>query len=248
MTQELELQEKRSVRDNLRHALRAFSDPYKSERVEDLIRICRLSDLEERRPEQLSGGQRQRVVWAVKLADEPELLLLDEPFSHLDVMLKNEMTEVLTEIHQALGITIVMVTHDRAEALSLADKVLLLKKGKLEMFASPQKIYKKPATSYAAAFFGEVNIFSSKQLGLLGVDPRGQDGKWLLRPEDVTLSTGGRGVAGKVTAVQFRGFYYVVFCKTDQKVALKVFSATPLKVGSACVLGWQSSKLHRLGK
>jgi ABC-type Fe3+/spermidine/putrescine transport system ATPase subunit len=248
ITQELELQEKMTVRENLRHALRAFSDPYKSERVEELIRICRLKDLEERRPDQLSGGQRQRVVWAVNLADEPELLLLDEPFSHLDVMLKSEMTTVLKEIHQELRITVIMVTHDPAEALSLADKILLLRLGKMDMLATPKTMYNQPATAYGAAFFGEANIFTKKNLESMGLKSSEENGKWMVRPEDVGLEADGRGVEATVTDVQFRGFYYMIHLRTSQHVEIKAILNRGLKTGSKWVVKWPVSRLHHLKK
>ncbi|MEQ9099386.1 MAG: ABC transporter ATP-binding protein [Imperialibacter sp.] len=248
ITQELELQEKMTVRENLRHALRAFSDPYKSQRVDELIKICRLKDLEERRPDQLSGGQRQRVVWAVNLADEPELLLLDEPFSHLDVMLKSEMTTVLKEIHRELRITVIMVTHDPAEALSLADKILLLRLGKMDMLSSPKKMYNQPVTAYGASFFGEVNIFTRKNLESMGVKASEVNGKWMVRPEDVALEADGRGVEATVTDAQFRGFYYMIHLRTSQHVEIKAILNRALKAGSKWLVKWPVSKLHHLKK
>ncbi|WP_339789266.1 ABC transporter ATP-binding protein [uncultured Imperialibacter sp.] len=248
ITQELELQEKMTVRENLRHALRAFSDPYKSERVEELIKICRLKDLEERRPDQLSGGQRQRVVWAVNLSDEPELLLLDEPFSHLDVMLKSEMTTVLKQIHRELRITVIMVTHDPSEALSLADKILLLRLGKMDMLATPKTMYNQPATAYGAAFFGEANIFTRKNLESIGVKTSEANGKWMVRPEDVALEAEGRGVEATVTDVQFRGFYYMIHLRTSQHVEIKAILNRALKTGSKWLVKWPVSKLHHLKK
>ncbi|MEQ8812222.1 MAG: ABC transporter ATP-binding protein, partial [Imperialibacter sp.] len=231
-----------------RHALRAFSDPYKSQRVDELIKICRLKDLEERRPDQLSGGQRQRVVWAVNLADEPELLLLDEPFSHLDVMLKSEMTAVLKEIHRELDITVIMVTHDPAEALSMADKILLLRLGKMDMLSSPKKMYNQPATAYGASFFGEVNIFTRKNLESMGVKASEVNGKWMLRPEDLALAGDGKGVEATVTEVQFRGFYYMIHLRTRQHVEMKTILNKALKLGTTWHLKWPASRLHHLSK
>ena len=247
ITQELDLQEKMTVRENLRHALRAFSEPYKSERVAELIGICRLTDLEERRPEQLSGGQRQRVVWAVNLADEPELLLLDEPFSHLDVMLKGEMTQVLREIHSTLRITVIMVTHDAAEALSMGDHILLLRKGKIEMLSTPKNAYLKPASVYASAFFGEANIFTLKHLQALGLNAKAGEGPWMLRPEHVELSAG-KGVEAMVADIQFRGFYYLATFKVAGQVEVKAIVNKSLKKGSTHRLTWLSSKLYAFKK
>ncbi len=248
ITQELELQEKMSVRENLRHALRAFSDPYKSNRVEELIRICRLKGLDERRPDQLSGGQRQRVVWAVNLADEPELLLLDEPFSHLDIRLKGEMTKVLKEIHRELRISIILVTHDPSEALSLADRILLLKSGRIDMLSSPKEVYHRATSIYAASFFGESNVFTKKQLEAMGVKTKEQEGKWMIRPEYVQFDGVENGISVTVADTDFRGFYYLVHFLTNDGIEIKAFSDKPLKHKSTHLIKWAGSRLHHVAK
>lgn len=247
VTQELDLQEKMTVSENLRHALRAFAEPYRSSRVKELVSLCRLKGLEERLPFQLSGGQRQRVVWAINLADEPELLLLDEPFSHLDVLLKAEMTALLKEIREVFKVTTIMVTHDPAEALSLGDRILLLKKGGMEMLDTPAKVYERPSSEHAAAFFGEANFFSPAQLRELGIAKRTRAGKaWMLRPEHITLAADGEGIRCRVEDSQFRGFYHVLLLKTSTGVSLKMINDAGLERGADCSVTLNVSGLHLL--
>jgi len=211
VTQELVLQEKMTVYENLRHALRAFSEPYKSQRLDELVGLCKVKGFEDKFPYQLSGGQRQRVVWAINLADEPELLLLDEPFSHLDVMLKSEMADLLRDIHQSLKITIVMVTHDPSDALSLGQWILLLKNGKVEMLDTPKNVYFHPATIYSASFFGEVNLIDSDDLRNLHIRKNTDIfAKWIIRPEAIKVSKDQTLAHGQVLQSEFRGFYYLV--------------------------------------
>ncbi len=246
--QELELQEKMTVAENLKHALRAFSEPYRSTRIEELLALCRLTGLHNRLPAQLSGGQRQRVVWATVLADEPELLLLDEPFSHLDMNLRAELSLLLKEIRDELQITVLMVTHDPVEALSLGEYILLLKHGRVEMLDTPRRVYYEPVSAYAAAFFGEANFFSSKELSALDVDFEASGaGKWVLRPEFVHCSQNAQGIKAKVVDCQFRGAYYLATLKAHNGKLLKAVVTQPLEIGAVLFAGVAASRLHPIG-
>lgn len=244
ITQELDLQEKMTVYENLRHALRAFSEPYKSQRVDELLNLCQIKGFEDRLPYQLSGGQRQRVVWAINLADEPELLLLDEPFSHLDVMLKSEMTELLRDIHKSLKITVVMVTHDSSDALSLGQKILLLKSGKVEMLDTPKNVYFHPATTYSASFFGEVNLLSSDDLKNLLVRKKAETfRKWMIRPEAIKISKNQTNIHGQVVRSEFRGFYYLLTFLVGN-IKIKTVLEKTLPIGSSHFLLIPTDQLH----
>jgi len=244
VTQELDLQEKMTVYENLRHALRAFSEPYKSQRVNELLNLCQIKGFEDMLPYQLSGGQRQRVVWAINLADEPELLLLDEPFSHLDVVLKSEMAELLRDIHKSLRITIVMVTHDSSDALSLGQKILLLKAGKVEMLDTPRNVYFHPATIYSASFFGEVNLLNSDELKDLHIRKNTDTfRKWIIRPEVIKISKSRTNIHGQVLRSEFRGFYYLLTFLIGG-IRIKILLEKTLPIGSSHFLHIPTDHLH----
>ncbi|MBR5902114.1 ABC transporter ATP-binding protein, partial [bacterium] len=130
------------------------------EKVARVLREVRLEGLEKRYPAELSGGQQQRVALARALVIEPPLVLLDEPLSNLDAGLRLEMRGELRRIHKSLGVTMIYVTHDQKEALSLADRMALLHNGKIEQMGAPLELYKTPRTSYAASFLGETNLLA----------------------------------------------------------------------------------------
>ena len=126
-------------------------------RVRRALDIVRLPQVGDRFPRQLSGGQQQRVAVARAIVIEPDLLLFDEPLSALDANLREEMRIELKRIHRTLGITTVFVTHDQAEALSMADRIVLMRDGRIEQAGTPDDLYRRPRTEFVARFFGHVN-------------------------------------------------------------------------------------------
>jgi len=156
------------VFDNIAFGLQVLpyrSRPNKTEiatRVSRLLELVQLEELADRFPMQLSGGQRQRVALARTLAVEPKLLLLDEPFGALDAKIRVELRRWLRQLHDAMGITTVFVTHDQHEALDLADRVALMNQGRIEQVGTPNQIYEQPKTSFVYDFLGEANAFDCK--------------------------------------------------------------------------------------
>ncbi len=128
-------------------------------RATELLELVQLGGLENRFPSQISGGQRQRVALARALAIEPRVLLLDEPFGALDAKVRKELRRWLRALHDRLGLTTVFVTHDQEEALELADRVVVMNKGKIEQVGAPTEVYDDPATAFVSEFLGEVNTF-----------------------------------------------------------------------------------------
>ncbi len=135
------------------------------ERVRRMLDIVGLPGVEDRLPEQLSGGQRQRVALARALVIEPKVLLLDEPLSNLDAMLRKRMRHEIRELQRRLGITTIFVTHDQDEAFEMSDRVALLNKGRVEQIGSPEELYDRPVTRFVAEFIGDVNLIESQVLG-----------------------------------------------------------------------------------
>jgi len=199
-------------------------------RALELLDLVGLSDCAGKYPAQLSGGQQQRVALARALATEPSMLLLDEPLSALDARIRAEMRREIRALQQRLGIPAVMVTHDQEEALTMADRVVVMNRGKLAQFATPEEIYRLPATTFVAEFVGQMNFFPDWTVTQDGTQVR--DGTRMLRlaprenplppgpvtlgirPEDVrvwrnTLS-GDNFLSAQVRSVEFRGIAYHV--------------------------------------
>jgi len=132
------------------------------ERVEKLLKLIQLEPLAKRFPAQLSGGQRQRVALARALAVEPKVLLLDEPFGALDAKVRKELRRWLRQLHDEIHITTLFVTHDQEEALEVADRVAILRDGKIEQIGTPEEIYDRPASPFVYDFLGNVNLFSGR--------------------------------------------------------------------------------------
>jgi len=132
-------------------------------RVHELLGLVQLDWLSDRYPSQLSGGQRQRIALARALAVEPKILLLDEPFGALDAQVRKELRRWLRRLHDELHITSIFVTHDQEEALEVADRVVVMNKGKIEQIGTPDEVYASPSSPFVYQFIGNVNLFHSRE-------------------------------------------------------------------------------------
>lgn len=160
--QDLALFPHMSVAENIAFGLRLrnYSEDEIKKKVKEMLELVRLSPAEvwNRYPSQLSGGQQQRVALARALAIEPRLLLLDEPLSHIDYKIKQELLEELRRVHRQTGVTTIYVTHDQNEAMYLSDRIAVMNFGKLEQVGTPEELYNNPASLFVANFFGDGNI------------------------------------------------------------------------------------------
>lgn len=188
-----------TVEKNILAGTREGTRTERRDAVQKIMRTLGLKELAKRLPGQLSGGQQQRAALARILVGKPELLLLDEPFSALDAKIRQQMREELKKIQSDLGITVVFVTHDQEEAMSLSHRIVVMNKGKFEQIGTPTEIYDKPATRHVASFIGEMNFID-------------KDNKTIaVRPEDVTVSIDGTGdFTGTVRTIMVLGHYVVV--------------------------------------
>lgn len=188
-----------TVEKNILAGTREGTRTERRDAVQKIMRTLGLEELAKRLPGQLSGGQQQRAALARILVGKPELLLLDEPFSALDAKIRQQMREELKKIQSDLGITVVFVTHDQEEAMSLSHRIVVMNKGKFEQIGTPTEIYDKPATRHVASFIGEMNFID-------------KDNKTIaVRPEDVTVSIDGTGdFTGTVRTIMVLGHYVVV--------------------------------------
>ena len=149
-------------------------------RIDEMLDLVQLRGLGERRPSQLSGGQRQRVALARALVIRPAMLLLDEPLSNLDLKLREEMRVEISALQRRLGIATVFVTHDQGEALTMSDRIAVMRAGRIEQIGTPNQIYERPATRFVASFIGAANLI---EIG---------DGALVVRPERLKLSSPGQ--------------------------------------------------------
>ncbi|MDD7910794.1 sn-glycerol-3-phosphate ABC transporter ATP-binding protein UgpC [Pseudovibrio exalbescens] len=145
-----------SVADNIGYALKVAGVPKdeRTSRIQAAANVVNLGDYLDRRPSELSGGQRQRVAIARAIVREPQVLLFDEPLSNLDAKLRHDMRMELSSLHRRIGATSVFVTHDQVEAMTLADRILILNHGRIQQFDTPNNIYHKPANTFVAGFIG----------------------------------------------------------------------------------------------
>jgi spermidine/putrescine ABC transporter ATP-binding subunit len=187
-------------------------------RVRAILETVQLSDLADRRPDQLSGGQRQRVALARALVKRPRLLLLDEPLAALDAQLRAAMQIELKRLQAEVGITFIVVTHDQDEALVMADRIAILRAGRLVQCADPRTIYEHPADRYAAGFIGTMTFIpgTARAPGLRAQDgtpiavagtalPEGTPAVAAVRPERLRLGSGENTLTGRLRAIAYHG-------------------------------------------
>ncbi len=153
-----------TLRDNIAFPLKMlkWTPQRQSARVDEMLDMVSMSDFGSRYPEQLSGGQKQRIALVRALAPKPEVLLLDEPLSALDLKLRQKMREELRQIQQKSGVTFVFVTHDQEEALDMSDRICVLSNGCVQQIGSPRDIFENPANKFVADFIGETNFLDAK--------------------------------------------------------------------------------------
>jgi putative spermidine/putrescine transport system ATP-binding protein len=227
-------------------------------RVQEALKLVRLERYERSYPAQLSGGQQQRVALARALVQEPKLLLLDEPLSNLDSQLRLQVREEIQEIQRRVGITTIFVTHDQDEALSIADRVAVLSEGQLEQYATPQLLYRNPATTYVAGFIGTMNLlhgsikehgidingvlvpcaqFSSQAQGELDI---------AVRPEDVRI-TANEGATARLIQRITRGHYQELILAAPFG-NIRAFVSNDMEPGEQVRFVFQRALVYQNGK
>lgn len=221
--QEYQLMPNVSVRENIAYSLRYYEKSYRDFRVDELLKLCRLIDVQHRLPRQVSGGEKQRTAIARAVADKPSVLLLDEPFSHLDLPNRIIVRDMVFELVRQEQTACLFVTHDATDALSIADTLGILRHGQLIQNGSPIDVYRRPVTAYAAQLTGSVNILRGKHLPALGLSPTDNpETLYSLRPEQIRLS--GEGVPGIVRAIFFKGSHYEIEVEVTRYVCVRLLT------------------------
>lgn len=221
-----------NVFDNIAYGLKLkkLSKSEIKRKVTEALQLVKLSGYEHRQIQGMSGGQKQRVAIARAIVNEPEILLLDESLSALDLKLRTEMQYLLRELQSRLGITFIFVTHDQEEALALSDYIFVMKDGKIQQFGTPIDIYDEPVNRFVADFIGESNIVHGTMVEDFVVNIYGQNFdcvdmgikenkkvEVVIRPEDISLVSQNDGLfKAKVDSMLFRGVHYEICCK-DRK-------------------------------
>ena len=179
------------------------------EEANSIYEVCRIKHLLTRKTDQLSGGERQRIALARLLITYPSLLLLDEPFSNLDMIHKGIIREVISDISKKLSITCILVSHDPVDILSWADSILVMKDGEIIQQGAPEHIYNFPVNEYCAALFGEYNLIDDISTGK----------RRLVRPEQFSITTkDDNEIKGAVRETLFAGGYYIIEIMTNHQL------------------------------
>ena len=233
-----------TVRDNMGFALTldGTSAIDRERRMMEAARTLKIEHLIDRKPAQLSGGQRQRVAIGRAIVRDPEVFLFDEPLSNLDAALRSEMRMELASLHQRLGATMIYVTHDQVEAMTLADKIVVLDRGKIQQSGNPMTVYEHPANLFVATFIGsprmniidvtidrlafgriEVSHPDIPTLAITGnAETWGGTIKLGIRPIDIAFDAAEDGIAAKVCFVERHGDQTIVNCETENGLVLNV--------------------------
>ncbi|CAN7199047.1 ABC transporter ATP-binding protein [Devosia sp. LjRoot3] len=251
-----------SVRKNLAFGLVNLRMPREEidRRVAEAARILRIEELLERKPRQLSGGQKQRVAIGRAIVREPQLFLFDEPLSNLDAELRVQMRVELASLYNRLGTTMIYVTHDQVEAMTMATRIVVLNKGRIEQVGTPYELYNAPANLFVATFIGspKMNVLAATAAGgkvdvaglgtlSLPVDKQAE-GKISIgvRPEQVTIGAGELTVEGTITLVEYLGsevFLYVRVASGDT-LLVQAPGQSQYKIHDPITLGINSKEAH----
>jgi len=219
-----------TVRENIAYALRYYEKTYRDERVDELIQLCHLETVVNHPAKQLSGGEKQRTAIARALAEEARVLLLDEPFAHLDLPNRRRLIQTVRELAEQTGTACIFVTHDATDALSLSHRMGILREGQLLQIGTPEEVYQQPVNIYAAEITGEVNVFEPNFfLHYFGPNFLLLNGQVVVRPEAfiIHLQPTEKATEAIVKRVVFEGSRYLIYLETAQQL-IKIYHQTSL--------------------
>jgi ABC-type Fe3+/spermidine/putrescine transport system ATPase subunit len=233
-----------TIRENIAYQLRFYEEKYRTKRVDKLLKISGLSKIQDHLPRQISGGEQQRTVIIKALAEKPKLLLLDEPFSHLDSLNKRKLKAEILQIIEEDKVSgtppgCIFVTHDANDAYALANKMVVMRKGKFLQMGEPQQIYEKPNSQYVAEMTGNVNLIPSEIFSKLStrfseILPQKTVA---IRPEKIQISSAeNTDFSGIVENVKFLGSYFEVKIKVEPSFSIRLLSMKSLEINQEIYL------------
>ena len=235
-----------SVRKNIAFPLKMakMDKAEQDKRIESAAEVLNLTDYLERRPGQLSGGQRQRVAIGRAIVREPSAFLFDEPLSNLDAALRVEMRLEISELHKKLATTMIYVTHDQIEAMTMADKIVVLKAGVIEQVGSPMEVYSQPNNKFVAGFIGspKMNFLEGSEADKYNAHTIG------VRPEHISISTTKGQLVGIVGVVEHLGSdtYLHVSCENSkEQMIVRADANNDFKYGDTIHLTLDVKNIHR---
>ncbi len=255
-----------NIFDNIAYGLKIQKKPkeFIKHEVKKFLSLVNLQNFEHKKISELSGGQKQRVAMARALINNPKILLLDEPMAALDVKLRKYMQNNLKKIQKDIGITFISVTHDREEALSLSDRIVIFNEGVIEQIGAPEEIYNKPENSWVASFIGEANIiydgiiltdnlisFDNMKFECIasgfGENERSID--ILIRPEDIELLPKNTGFFnGKIISKLFKGLFWEVKVQYKKREYSVHTINDKLNIGDSVAMKWDKEQVHIMWK
>ncbi|MFT8319071.1 MAG: ABC transporter ATP-binding protein [Sporolactobacillus sp.] len=238
--------------------IRKLKEKQIQEKVKDALHFVNLDGYETREITELSGGQKQRVAIARAIVNEPQVILLDEPLSALDLKLRTAMQVELRDLQRRLGITFIFVTHDQEEALAMSDEIFVLNQGKIQQSGSPRDIYDEPINRFVADFIGESNIITGRMVEDRLVEINGQRFTCVdqgfnpneavdivIRPEDLELKSKGDGsLRVTVDSQLFRGVHYEIIGKDDAGNQWLIHSTKRTALGEEIELSIEPEAIH----
>lgn len=228
-----------TVAENIEFGLkvRNVPAPERARRLADAAELLGLGAYLNRRPAQMSGGQRQRVALGRAIVAQASVCLMDEPLSNLDAQLRQQMRADIRALQQRLGMTMVYVTHDQTEAMTMADKVVLMRSGNIEQMGTPAELYESPANTFVAGFIGSppMNLLPAHEGRQLGI-----------RPEHIRLGSVQEGLAATLQSIEYLGAESLLNCRLEQEgnVIVRLPGRVSYAVGDKVGLVWQCEDAH----
>lgn len=224
--QDFQVKPNMTVAENVRYKLLHFNKAYQEERSQELLTLCGLHALANKMPHELSGGQQQRLSLARALADDPKLLLMDEPFSNLDPIIKEDLLMELTDIVKKEELSLILVSHDTKDALLIADRIAYIDNGQILQVDTPERLYNQPRNLAIAQFFGRVNVLSKS------------DGSPLyVRAEHIEMDGSENKLRARLVSCTFMGNCYLCRAITDKDQSVIFYATKYLHSGQEIDLG-----------
>jgi iron(III) transport system ATP-binding protein len=243
--QDFELFPNFTVEENIDHKIRHLPQEKRAEMLQKLIEMLEMEELIHKLPRELSGGQKQKVAIARALANQPSLLLMDEPYSNLDSLSKNYLKRDIKSVLRKKNAAAIMVTHSAEDALAFADKIIIMKKGQIVQIDTPENIYNKPVNEYVAKFMSDCNIYTVyKWQEIIQLSETNMRSKYMLKAENISIDK--NGIPATVLDFEYKGHYYKLLCKTAGGLKLVVYSASKPELNTSIKISAKKDKMHKL--